>query len=195
MDQRPTVLEDCLHDRLPAIPYWPVTRATVLPSCPTRRQASRRARSVSDAPPRPDVLTGLRPVRRGQSGSMYGHTRLIHIRITGRHLPVDPVRRCGGDHATEPPPRRPGSRSPARLSRWRTRSRRHALTRSAAQTRKAPKAPITGRLKIASGHRYHAQSRGASFESSDEGVGAELPGDSTGCRNTGVLTPRLEGPC
>ena len=83
LDQRPTVLEDCLHDRLPAGPYWPATRATVLPSCPTRRQASRRA-PLGQRRPRPDVLTGLRPVRRGQSGSMQRHARLIHTRITGR---------------------------------------------------------------------------------------------------------------
>ena len=64
-------------------PYWPATRATVLPSCPTRRQASRRA-PLGQRRPRPDVLTGLRPVRRGQSGSMHRHARLIHTRITGR---------------------------------------------------------------------------------------------------------------
>ena len=66
-----------------ATPNSAATWATECPSCPTRRHASTRARSVSDARGRiaGDVSD---QVTTGQRGSRHRQTRLTHTNVTGR---------------------------------------------------------------------------------------------------------------
>ena len=64
-------------------PYSTATAATSWPSCPTRRHASARARSVSDARGRISSLSSDQ-VPAGQRDSAHRHTRFTQISVTGR---------------------------------------------------------------------------------------------------------------
>jgi len=64
-------------------PKSPATAATVWPSCPTRRHASRRARSVIDARGRTSSLVSVH-VTVGHAGSWQRQTRFTHTSVTGR---------------------------------------------------------------------------------------------------------------
>ena len=64
-------------------PYSTATAATSWPSSPTRRHASARARSVSDARAPMCSLVSVQ-VRAAHAGSAHRHTRFTQISVTGR---------------------------------------------------------------------------------------------------------------